>query len=72
MKRVWIPVIAGTLALTAVFTFFMLREEDPGELIEPDKVLKIGIECDFAPYNWEEKQPSATNQPLVNNKGFEK
>lgn len=70
MKQVCFFTAAGVLALTAVFTFFMLREEDPGELIEPDKVLKIGIECDFAPYNWEEKQPSATNQPLVNNEGF--
>ena len=70
MKQVCFFTAAGVLALTAVLTFFMLREEDPGELIEPDKVLKIGIECDFAPYNWEEKQPSATNQPLVNNKGF--
>ncbi|MCR4818284.1 MAG: transporter substrate-binding domain-containing protein [Fretibacterium sp.] len=70
MKRIGIPAIAITLALASAFTFFLMREEDPGKLIEPGKVLKVGIECDFAPYNWEEKKASATNQPLANNEGF--
>ena len=34
------------------------------------KVFRIGTECDYAPNNWEEKRPSASNFPLVNNEGF--
>ena len=70
MKRVWIAVTAGILILAMVIAFFMLGEEGPGGSLEPGRVLKVGIECDFAPYNWEETQASATNQPLANNKGF--
>ena len=70
MKRVWIAVAAGTLIVATILAFFMMREEDTGDLIEPGRALKVGIECDFAPYNWEESQASDTNQPLVNNKGF--
>ena len=34
------------------------------------RVIRIGVECDHAPYNWEEKKASDTNFPLVNNTGF--
>ena len=33
-------------------------------------VLRVGSECDYAPNNWEEKRPSDSNFPLVNNEGF--
>ena len=32
-------------------------------------VLRIGVECDYAPNNWEEKRPSAFNLPLSNQEG---
>ena len=35
-----------------------------------DRVIRIGVECGHAPYNWEEKKASKTNFPLVNNPGF--
>ena len=34
------------------------------------RVLRIGVECDYAPNNWEENQPSDSNFPIVNNEGF--
>ena len=35
-----------------------------------DRVIRVGVECDHAPYNWEEKTKSDSNAPLVNNPGF--
>lgn len=34
------------------------------------RVLRIGVECDYAPNNWEEDKPSPTNFPIANKKGF--
>jgi ABC-type amino acid transport substrate-binding protein len=35
-----------------------------------ERVIRIGVECNHEPYNWEEKRASKTNFPLVNNPGF--
>ena len=37
---------------------------------EKTRVLRIGMECDYAPNNWEEKKESDSNMPLVNHPGF--
>ena len=37
---------------------------------EDDRVIRVGVECDHAPYNWEEKSPSESNASLVNHPGF--
>lgn len=34
------------------------------------RVIRVGIECDHAPYNWEEDAKTDSNVPLVNNPGF--
>ena len=34
------------------------------------RVLRVGMECDYAPNNWEENKSSDSNVPLVNNLGF--
>ena len=33
-------------------------------------VMIIGMECDYAPNNWEETRPSSSNLPLMNKEGF--
>ena len=33
------------------------------------RVLRVGVECDYAPNNWEENQPTAFNVPLANKEG---
>ena len=33
-------------------------------------VLIVGMECDYAPNNWEEKRPTDSNMPLINHEGF--
>lgn len=34
------------------------------------RVLRVGMECDYAPNNWEEQKESDSNLPLANNPGF--
>ena len=34
------------------------------------RVLRIGVECDYVPNNWEEDQPSDSNFPIANHHGF--
>ena len=34
------------------------------------RVIRVGVECDHAPYSWEEKKESDSNMPLVNHPGF--
>ncbi|MCR5347320.1 MAG: transporter substrate-binding domain-containing protein [Fretibacterium sp.] len=70
MKRSLFMTVTGILSLAAVSAFLMMREEKPESLSDLGGILKVGIECDFAPYNWEESQASGTNQPLSNKKGF--
>ena len=51
------------LLMLIVFAYnFMFRKND--------RVIRIGVECDHAPYNWEENKSSNSNVPLVNNPGF--
>ena len=33
-------------------------------------VLRVGVECDYPPNNWEEKKFSSSNVPLINQEGF--
>ena len=34
------------------------------------RLLRIGIECDYAPHNWEEDHNTDSNVPLINKEGF--
>ncbi len=36
----------------------------------PQRILRVGVECAFAPYNWEEDKPSDTNVAISNHPGF--
>ena len=71
MKVKFAVVIVVLIALTGAGAVFFFRGGDGGGvLIEPGRVFKVGIECDFVPYNWQEAAPSDTNVPLANNEGF--
>ena len=39
-------------------------------LNKDERVIRIGVECDHEPYNWQETVSSDTNFPLVNAPGF--
>ena len=55
--------IAVILILCAVLTY---------KFYHPAKtrVLRIGMECDYAPNNWEEKRETDSNMPIANHPGF--
>ena len=55
--------IAVILILCAVLTY---KFYNPAK----SRVLRIGMECDYAPNNWEEKTASDSNMPLANHPGF--
>ncbi|MBQ7155726.1 MAG: transporter substrate-binding domain-containing protein [Synergistaceae bacterium] len=40
------------------------------EYFAEKRILRIGVECDYAPNNWEENQPSDSNFPIANHQGF--
>ena len=52
------------LIIFIVLTYKFLLPEDKIQ------VLRVGVECDHAPYNWEEDTQTESNFPLINNKGF--
>ena len=49
-----------------VFTYF----GNDSEKHRSRFVLRIGVECDYEPNNWEEKSPSDSNVPISNHEGF--
>ena len=48
---------------------FILFSRTTHETSAP-KILRIGVECDYAPNNWEDKNPSDFSVPLSNHEGF--
>ncbi len=44
--------------------------EQVSETENTGKVIRVGVECAFAPYNWEESEETDTNLPISNNEGF--
>lgn len=57
------------LAMLVFFVslFLYFRKDDVAKPSQP--VLRIGVECDYPPNNWEEKRSSDYNVPLSNNEG---
>ncbi|MBQ7154700.1 MAG: transporter substrate-binding domain-containing protein [Synergistaceae bacterium] len=52
--------------LIALAIFFNIMSRPPKRAI----TIRVGVECDHVPYNWEENSPSESNFPLVNHPGF--
>ncbi|MBQ3455102.1 MAG: transporter substrate-binding domain-containing protein, partial [Synergistaceae bacterium] len=48
------------------FIIFSRTEQE----ISAPKILRIGVECDYAPNNWEENNPSDYSVPLSNHQGY--
>ena len=57
--------VALIVIMCAAFYYYL-------EYDRPDNkhVLRVGVECDYVPNNWEESKPSKTNLPLTNKPGF--
>ena len=64
MKKYILLVVA--VICVSVFAYFRREPEKPA----PQKILRIGVECDYAPNNWEEHRHSEFNIPLANHEGY--
>ena len=61
--------IAISFIVICTFLFAYLggeEDEQPHESF----VLRIGVECDYEPNNWEEKSPTESNVPISNHEGY--
>lgn len=59
-----VAILAITVCAFVIAYFTSSKEEVPAK-----PVLRVGMECDYAPNNWEEKRPSEFNAPLSNQEG---
>ena len=66
MKKPIITVLALVMAL-ALTACGGKNESGQGER---QNVLRVGVECAFAPYNWEEDEASESNAAISNHAGF--
>ena len=56
----------AVIALCAAVYFNVFKESEKPPAV---KTIRIGVECDYAPNNWEEKKPSEFNAPVSNHEG---
>lgn len=64
MRKYILLLFLSAAAAVVVYNFIPVDDDlDIG-------LLRVGVECGHAPYNWEESSKSETNFPLVNNPGF--
>ena len=72
MKMKIAVVLVVLIVLSGVGTFFLLNGGglEGGGNGKFEGTLRVGMECDFAPYNWQEGKESDTNVPLSNKEGF--
>lgn len=68
MKKYIALVLASVLIFSLVSILF---DKDKKEKEEPRRlVLRVGIEGEYVPNNWEESRPSNSNVPISNHEGF--
>ena len=64
MKK-YVALSVTVVIIALLFYVFHRPEEEASK-----KVFRIGVECDYAPNNWEEKKPTDFNVPLSNFSGL--
>ena len=69
MKKI-IAGLLGLLLLAGVGAFFIFGDDDDGGPGNFEGKLRVGMECDYVPYNWQEEKASDTNVPLANRIGL--
>jgi len=58
------------LLLLVVCTFLFAYFGEHKEKERANFVLRIGVECDYEPNNWEERTPTDSNVPISNHEGY--
>lgn len=56
--------------LTGLAACGKMAGESVSGISTDSRVLRVGMECAYAPNNWEEDTPSETNLPISNHEGF--
>ena len=56
--------IALIVIMSAAFYYYLEHDRHNSK-----RVLRVGVECDYVPNNWEESKPTETNLPLINKPG---
>lgn len=69
MKRAILFLIAAGI-LVSLAAFLMRGGGGTGLEKTEERILRVGMECAYAPNNWEEDRASDTNLPILNNEGF--
>ena len=69
MKQMFmgLAIVAAIVGICAYFFAGGTKEETDEPFTGP---LRVGVECDYPPYNWEEKSPNDTNVELFNRDGL--
>ena len=57
--------IALILVMCALFYYYLEHDRPESKL-----VIRVGVECDYVPNNWEESKHTDTNLPLMNKPGY--
>ena len=70
MKMKIISGLLCLLLLSGVCAYFFVGGETSVPEGKFEGPLRVGMECDYAPYNWQEDKPSDTNVPLANRYGL--
>ncbi|MBQ6113495.1 MAG: transporter substrate-binding domain-containing protein, partial [Synergistaceae bacterium] len=66
MKNMKYIILSAVVVLIVLAVY--ITENPEGKTSK--QVLRIGVECDYAPNNWEEKEPTDFNVPLSNFSGL--
>lgn len=57
--------VAFIIIMGAAFYYYLEHDMPSNE-----RVIRVGVECDHAPYNWEDDKPHEYNFPLINKLGY--
>ena len=55
------------IVIVMIAAFYYYLEHDRPDNV---RILRVGVECNFVPHNWEEDAASDSNVPIMNNPGF--
>ena len=58
------------LGVLVIFTFLFAYFGGGKEKGRENFVLRVGVECDYEPNNWEERSPTDSNVPIANHEGY--
>ena len=65
MKKLIYLLLAAILLTTPLFLFACQSSTDDLAKIKESGVIRVGMECDYAPFNWTQAEPSDYTVPIT-------